>query len=398
MAQKPPATPIQIGQEAKGVIGQTVIGATVIYGSVTIIQGQQLPASDVSAAPSAAASAPTPAEEGRNPYQGLLAFQPSDGDRFFGRAAEIEDLWQRFRALHEQAEATRMLVVYGPSGSGKSSLVRAGLVPELARRPPGGRAQARIALLVPGSQPLQALASVLARIATNDPAPVRKTREFAEELALPNGVGHYDGLQRIAALLPEADVWPLVVVVDQLEEVYSLCPDAATRQAFLANLLRAAADRTCQVAVVVTLRSDFLGATQADPGLNRLIQAQGVFVAALSEQGLRDAIRLPAERRGRPLETATVELLVEQSLGRDGALPLLQFALLRIWEGFREGRPAAETLRAMGGVGGALAGEADRIYSSLPPDDQRIARRLFLNLVQLGEGSRDTRRRVALQG
>lgn len=404
MEPKIPANSTQIGQDARGVIGQTVIGTTVIYGSVTIIQGSQAPSSEDTAAPAARVgataatpSATNPAKESPNPYQGLLAFQPSDGDRFFGRDAEIEDLWQRFRALHEQADATRLLMVYGPSGSGKSSLVRAGLVPELARRPPGGRAQARIALLVPGSQPLQALASVLARIATNDPAPVRKTREFAEELALPNGAGEHDGLQHIAALLPQADMWPMVVVVDQLEELYSLCPDASVRQSFLANLLRAAADRSGQVAVVLTLRSDFLGATQADPALNQLIQAQGLFVAALSEQGLRDAISLPAERRGRPLDVATVQLLVEQSLGRDGALPLLQFALLRIWEGLLRGQPAAETLRQFGGVGGALAGEADRIQASLPSGDQRIARRLFLNLVQLGEGSRDTRRRVTLQ-
>jgi hypothetical protein len=410
MAPEIPASSIQIGQDGSGVIGQTVIGNTVVY--LTIIQG--LPASAIEAATGSAAihdsstpagtpgegtaAGPTPAKEGPNPYQGLLAFQPSDGDRFFGRVAEIENLWQRFRALHERAGATRLLMVYGPSGSGKSSLVRAGLVPELARRPPGGRAQARIALLVPGSQPLQALASVLARIATNDPAPVRKTREFAEELALANGAGEFDGLQRIAALLPEADVWPLVVVVDQLEEIYSDLGSApAVRHAFLANLLRAAADRSGQVAVVVTLRSDYLGATQADPALNRLIQAQGVFVAALSEQGLRDAIRLPAERRDQPLDPATVDLLVEQSLGRDGALPLLQFTLLRIWEGLLRGQPAAETLRWIGGVGGALAGEADRIQASLPEGGQPIARRLFLNLVQLGEGSRDTRRRVVLQ-
>ena len=112
---------------------------------------------------------------------------------------------------------------------------------------------------MPGSQPLQALAGVLARIATNDQAPVRKTREFAEELALANVAGEHDGLQRIAALLPEADVWPLVVVVDQLEELYSLCPEAAVRQAFLATLLRAAAAPAGPVAVLVTLRSDFLG-------------------------------------------------------------------------------------------------------------------------------------------
>ena len=426
MAPDPPAAPTQIGQEALGVIGQTVIGATVIYGpvnygSVTIIQGQAVSSapSDLSAQPgqsghpgpagatAIASQSPPPEVRSRqegaapladepNPYQGLLAFQPADGERFFGREREIEELWQRFRALHEAADTPRLLVVYGPSGSGKSSLVRAGLVPALAKRPLGGRGRARIALLVPGSEPLQALATVLARIATNDSAPARKSREFAEELAIANQQGAHNGLRRLAALLPEADVWPLVVVVDQLEEVYNLSQDDSARQAFLANLLAAAADPTGQVSVVVTLRSDFLGATQADPALNRLIQAQGVFVAALSEAGLREAIQQPAARSGRPLEEAVVDRLVEQSLGRDGALPLLQFALRRLWEGLRQGRPAAETLRAIGGVGCALAGEADRLHQSLSADDQRLARRLFLSLVQMGEGSRDTRRRVAL--
>ena len=395
MEPDPPAAPTQIGQEARGVIGQWVIGATVIYGPVTFIQGQAgQPVPLGPPEPGSRPDGPAPLADEPNPYQGLLAFQPADGDRFFGRDREIEELWHRFRDLHEAADTPRLLVVYGPSGSGKSSLVRAGLVPALAKRPLGGRGRARIALLVPGSEPLQALATVLARIATDDPAPARKSREFAEELAITDQHGAHDGLRRLAALLPEADVWPLVVVVDQLEEIYNLCKDEATRQAFLANLLAAAADPTGQVAVVVTLRSDFLGATQADPALNLLIQAQGVFVVALSEAGLREAIQQPAARSGRPLEEAVVDRLVEQTLGFDGALPLLQFALQCLWEELRQDRPAAATLRAIGGVGGALAGEADRLHQSLSADDQRIARRLFLSLVKLGEGSRDTRRRV----
>jgi WD40 repeat protein len=391
MATEPAGAPTQIGQDGRGVIGQTVIGATVIYGSVTIIQG---PKSQEEGQPPQ--SVPEAEDDGPNPYQGLLAFQPGDGDRFFGREGETEELRQRFCALHHEPDATRLLVVFGPSGSGKSSLVRAGLVPALAKRPPGGQAQACIALLVPGSQPLHALAAVLARIATNDPAPASKSREFAEELAITNGDGAHDGLRRLAALLPEADVWPLVVVVDQLEEIYSLCNDEGARQAFLANLLAAAADPAGRVAVVMTLRSDFLGATQAEPALNTLIKTQGVFVAGLAEAGLRDAIRRPALQRGRPLDDAVVDLLVKESLGRDGALPLLQFGLMRIWEGMRQGQSPVHTLRAIGGVGGALAGEADQLHQSLSPDEQRIAQRLFLSLVQLGEGSSDSRRRVLL--
>ena len=118
----------------------------------------------------------------------------------------------------------------------------------------------------------------------------------------------------------------------------------------------------------------------------------------MDEEELRQAIRQPAERAGHPLDNATIELLIKETEGRDGALPLLQFALTRIWEGLAEGKEPAETLKAIRGVGGALAGEAQRVYDSLSSDEEKdIARRVFLGLVQLGEGSKDTRRRTEIQ-
>ena len=178
-----------------------------------------------------------------------MAFQETDGDRFFGREEQVAALWQKLRQLHETEAAIRVLPIYGPSGSGKSSLARAGLIPELAKHPIPGYDRARVAVLVPGTHPLEALATVLARIATNDPIPVTKTREFATELAQKSQTNEYDGLRRIADVLPDITLSPLIVLVDQFEEVYTLCKAQDERDAFVANLLCAAGDRAKRVMV-----------------------------------------------------------------------------------------------------------------------------------------------------
>jgi WD40 repeat protein len=341
-------------------------------------------------------------EIGPNPYKGLLAFQSEDGDRYFGREEQIEKLWNLFGNLHEnitQQEAPlRLLPILGPSGSGKSSLARAGLIRELARRPLPGKSQARVAVLVPGTHPVEALATVLARVATNDQTPVAKTIEFEQVLKATNNNTKdtiiYDGLRRIANVLPEIAVSPLVVLVDQFEEVYSLCNDSTERQIFIENLIHAAGDRSGCVSVIITLRSDFLGETQRHPALNQVIASVGVIVPAMSEEELRRAISKPAELAGHPLDEAVVSLLLNQTQGRSGALPLLQFALTRIWSGLEKGTKPIKTLEDIGGVGGALADEAQRIFDNLNDEEKKIARRVFLGLVQLGEGASDTRRRA----
>ena len=341
-------------------------------------------------------------EIGPNPYKGLLAFQSEDRDHYFGREKQVEKLWNLFRTLHENTTQTevplRLLPILGPSGCGKSSLARAGLIPELARHPLPGKSQARVAVLVPGTHPVEALATVLARVATNDPIPVAKTKEF--EQVLKEGSDSttdtiiYDGLRRIANVLPEIAVSPLVVLIDQFEEVYSLCDDTKERQIFIENLIHAAGDRAGCVSVIITLHSDFLGETQRHPALNQVIAKQGVIVPAMSEEELRRAITKPAEIAGHPLDEAVVTLLLKDAEGREGALPLLQFALTRIWEGLKKGVGPIKTLKEIGGVGGALADEAQRIYQTLNYSEKQIARRVFLGLVQLGEGTSDTRRRA----
>jgi hypothetical protein len=345
---------------------------------------------------------PDTSKLGANPYRGLLAFTEMDGDRFFGRQAQIEQLLQKFCDLHDEQSTVRVLPIYGPSGSGKSSLARAGLIPALGKKPLQGRDRSRVVVLIPGTHPLEALATVLARIATNDPAPVAKSQEF-EQILAKNDKGKYEGLRRIADTLPDIASSPLIVLVDQFEEVYTYArsTDQTERKAFIAerdalieNLLCAAAERSKGVCVILTLRSDFLGDTQKHPHLNKLFSSQGFLVPIMQPDELESAITEPAAQAGYQLDKEIVQRLIGQTEGQKGSLPLLQFALTRIWEGLQNGVEPAETLHNIGGVGGSLAGEAQRLYQSLKPEDQAIARSIFLALVQVNEDSADTRRRA----
>lgn len=335
---------------------------------------------------------------GDNPYQGLKAFREADGDRFFGRDRHIQDLWQRFQSLHNTPNTIRLLPIYGPSGSGKSSLARAGLVPALGRQPLPGRDRARVAVLTPGTHPLDALATVLARIVTQDPTPIAKADEFRAALLQTVSNQQHDGLRRIAGVFPDIDALPLIVLVDQFEELYTLCDDEQERNAFVDNLLVAACDRAQQVSVIITMRSDFLGATQQHPQLNQLFSSQGFLVPSMTPDDLAVAIAAPAKQAGYELDKATVQLLVHEAQGQEGALPLLQFALTQIWEGLRQGIEPADTLERIGGVGGAVATEAQRIYNSLSEDEQAIARCIFLSLIQLNDDKTATRRRASISG
>ncbi|MBS0015546.1 MAG: pentapeptide repeat-containing protein [Arthrospira sp. SH-MAG29] len=335
---------------------------------------------------------PTPL--GDNPYRGLDVFREEHSMYFFGREKQIDRLWEKFRDLNENESACRFLPIYGTSGSGKSSLTRSGLIPELDKKPLFASQKAKIAVLFPTTHPLESLATVLARIVTNDPSPVEKTAEFERVLKKRSDRGEYEGLRRIANQIPNINDSLMVVVVDQFEEIFTLCKDPKEREAFINNLLYAAKDADRHTSVIVTMRSDFLRETQQYPGLDGLFSTNGFLVPSMQPEELEMAIAKPAELAGHSLEPAIIKLLIEQTQGREGALPLLQFALQRIWEGLENGREPAETLEKIGGVGGALAGEVQRLYESLTPEDQILARRIFIALVNLDESEKTTRRRA----
>lgn len=332
-----------------------------------------------------------------NPYVGLSAFHEEDAKYFFGRENLIEQLWNDLSRLHAGLRP-RFLPILGPSGCGKSSLARAGLIPELAERPLPGWKDSRIAVLTPGTRPLESLAAILARVETEDCVPFERKDAFAKRLMQPNNDGDYDGLLGVANTLPDIEAKPLVVFVDQFEEVYSLCNSTSDRNAFIENLLFAACDASVRVSVVITLRTDFLEETQAHETLNQLVcsKEQMFIVPAMTSAELRRSITRPAQLFGHPLDDDTVDTLIEQTRGREGALPLLQFALTRIWEGLADGKQPGETLEEIGGVGGALADKATSIFDGLNEGEKDTARRMLLGLVQLDDGVRATRRRASI--
>lgn len=248
----------------------------------------------------------------------------------------------------------------------------------------------------PGPHPLESLAVAIARLTSSDQTPIAKSREFEQQIRNQNADGEFDGLRRIVDLLPEIESSPVCLAIDQFEELFSLCENEEDRRVFIESLFHAATHPSGRLSVVFTLRTDFLGETQFYSELNGLIAKHGNIVPMMNDQELRQAITEPARRSNHEFSPAVVDLLLNQTRGREGALPLLQFALSRIWEGLCKGVEPTDVLSRIGGVGGALAGEAQRIYDGLSETDQVIARRVFLGLVQLGEGTRDTRRRTSL--
>ena len=314
--------------------------------------------------------------ETRNPYKGLRAFAEGDAEDFFGREALTEHLVERL-------EQTRFLAVVGPSGSGKSSVVRAGLVPRLRQGALPGSERWYVVEMFPGAYPLEELEAALLRAADSPPAGLLEQLEQDER-----------GLLRGAKRLFADDEAELVLVVDQLEEVFTLVEDEARRTQFLALLERAVADPHARLRIVVTLRADFYDRPLLYSGFAELLRDYVEALVPLKADEFERAIAGPAERVGARFEPGLLAELVADVTDEPGALPLLQYALTELYERREGSTLTAEAYRAIGGISGALAGRAEEIYGGLGAPAQDAARQLFLRLVTLGEGAEDTRRRV----
>lgn len=323
-----------------------------------------------------------------NPYKGLQAFQESDAAHFFGREALVQQLVARLGPT-ANGQDNRFLAVVGPSGSGKSSVVKAGLIPALRDGALPGSEKWFVTEMVPGSDPYQELELALWRVAVDPPPDLitplqRDTR------------GILRTLRRILPAEPEPqDGRPqLLLVIDQFEELFTLVEDETRRALFLDSLLAALAAPHSPLRLVITLRADFYDRPLQRQEWGRLLKENTEVVLPLNSTELTWAVREPARTMGVRLEEGLESTIVAAVVERPGALPLLQYALTELFER-REGqlitRAAYEKL---GGVQGALGRRAETLFAGLDEAGQETARQLFLRLVTLGEGSEDTRRRV----
>ena len=311
----------------------------------------------------------------RNPYFGLHAFDEEDEDFFFGRESLVSEL---VGALERQP----MVTVVGPSGSGKSSVVRAGVLPAIRRGAIAGSDDWFVATMVPGTDPVDALEAALLRVAVNPPASLR------EQLAEPGGL-----LRAIRRVLPDERT-RVLLVVDQFEELFTQAGDGDDRDRFLVELAAAVTHAESPVRVIATLRADHYDAPLRKASIAELVTRGTVTVRPMAPDELERAISLPATSVGVEVEPALASELVAGLGARSSALPLLQFSLTELFDRRVSNTMLLATHRELGGLTGALAARADRILAAGGPDDEAEARRIFGRLVTFGEGSDDTRRRA----
>ncbi|MFF5553938.1 WD40 repeat domain-containing protein [Streptomyces olivaceoviridis] len=284
------------------------------------------------------------------PYKGLVRFETGDSDRFFGRdrlTADLLDLLLR----------QRFAAVFGPSGSGKSSLLRAGLIPALQRTQMLDLGLAALCILTPGPHPARTHAWVL------DPDATRPGT-------------------------PGADTF---VIVDQFEEVFTLCHDPAERTRFL-DLLLTARQPESRLRVLIAVRADFYGRCAEHHGLADALRDANLLVGPMTPAELRDAIVKPATAAGLTVERALTSRLVEEVAHAPGGLPLLSHVLMETWRRRRGKTMTLASYQAAGGIEGAVAKTAEDTYRQFTEAQAAAARRILLRLVAPGDGTPDTRR------
>ncbi len=274
------------------------------------------------------------------PYRGLASYQVDDSEVFYGREGLIEQLLEVVRR-------SQTCVVVGPSGVGKSSVLRAGLVHRINS---GADPDVRSAsVIIPGRQPLRSLYQ----------AP------------------------------PDTDL----LIIDQFEELFTLTDDVATRLLFISEALEMV--DSGRVRLVISIRADFYGHCAAIPMLAPVLTHEQVIVAPLSEQDLRDAVLRPAERAGFEVEASLVDAIVEEGVDRPGTLPLISHALVETWRRREGSTLTLASYRDAGSIAGAIADTAERLYDSLQGDEQQQLERLFLRLVEPAGGTVATRRSIS---
>jgi len=337
-----------------------------------------------------------PAFEPRNPYKGLRAFRYEDAHDFFGRERLVDalvDVLEQHLAGAEQQAAARFLAVVGPSGSGKSSVVLAGLLPRLhLDELPGSSRWVYLPPMAPGKHPLEALAATLGHALRE-----RSLISIREDLEEESG----RGLHVLATHLATPAAPTVVLVVDQCEELFTQTTDEWERQHFIKLLVTASTEQGGALLLILTLRGDFYDRPMYYPELGRLIEQQSKSVFPMNRQELQAAIEKPATLADVQLtfEEHVIGNLLAEVQEQTGALPLLQFVLEQLFERRLGHRLTLSAYHEMGGVKGALAKHAEDTYAALTSEEhRRLARVLFLRLLDPGKTEQELTRRRAERG
>ena len=323
------------------------------------------------------------------PYKGLNYFDEADADLFVGREALTAKLVERVLALNAKHPLSheRFLAIVGASGSGKSSLVRAGLVPAL--RWSEASTDWQIQLLTPTAHPLESLARSLTAETDSVTATATLMDDFLREpRSLQIFVKRKLGLENGSRLL---------LAIDQFEELFALCRSEEERTAFIDNLLSAASEADGPVLLIITLRADFYAHCASYPRLREALAQHQEYIGTMTHEELRRAIEEPAQRGRWEFEPGLVDLLLHDVGQEPGALPLLSHALLETWQRRRGRTLTLSGYASSGGVRGAIAETAETVFTDqFTQEQQGIARRIFLRLTEFGDESvtADTRRRA----
>nr|WP_322682783.1 pentapeptide repeat-containing protein [Nostoc sp. DedQUE07]MDZ8128091.1 pentapeptide repeat-containing protein [Nostoc sp. DedQUE07] len=318
------------------------------------------------------------------PYKGLSYFDCTEADAnlFYGRTALTDELLEKVRSGN-------FLAVLGASGSGKSSVVRAGLLYQLqlGRRLSGSDTW-QLKIFRPGINPLQNLALAFVESELSD---IERASQLAkaEELIAKGAVG-------LGQLITAAQTQRIVLVVDQFEEAFTQCQDITKRQQFFECVLGALQRDDNKLCLIITMRADFFGKCleQEYGGLAKKIQEHLVTVTPMNREELETAILKPAQQVNLAVEPELVSQMIVDVEDSPGSLPLLQYTLTELWQQRTEERLTLTTYSKLGGVRGTLQIRATEVYESLSLEEQQATKRIFLELTQLGEGTEDTRRQV----
>jgi DNA-binding SARP family transcriptional activator/WD40 repeat protein len=334
---------------------------------------------------------PENAREIASPYKGLEAFTEADQANFHGRRTVIDEL---IAQVAQPGRDGRFVVAVGASGSGKSSVVRAGLVPRLRSGAVDGSERWLYATMVPGTDPFAALHRALRPIAS-----VQEPDLDGDSNGDGNGDGDRDRDEPFRRIVDDAvpGGQPLLLVVDQLEELFTLVRDEDLRRSFLDGLTAAVTDERSGLRVAATLRADFLDRPLRYAEFGQLVKHGVVTIVGMSASEIADAVTQPAAGVGVEVEPALVTELVAGVVDQPAALPLLQFALTELFDRAATSGRRMMTLadyRELGGVEAAVARRAEAAVAVLPDAERDLARRVFLRLVTVDDDSTVSRRRV----